>query len=317
MKYTFILPAYKARFFRQAIDSILSQTYGDFKLIIVNDASPEDLDSIVNSYSDSRIRYYKNKENIGGKNLVQQWNYCLGLTNSDYIILASDDDIYDIEYLSKMNQLVDKYPEVNVFRPRIQIIDSYNNVTRVEGYMIEKVSTLEFIYLLQRHYISGGVPFYIFKKEALMRIGGFYDFPMAWGSDDATAIKLSDNVGVVSSSEILFSFRMSGENITSKSNNYQALRNKISARDLYYKFLQDQLATIYISSRLDEVYLNYLMTTLNQAISQSIYELICVSKLDAVIKCYTYVRSLPYITKRWLITICIQRVWQSFVCRFI
>ena len=69
VKYSFVLPAYKARFFREAIESILNQTYSEFELIIVNDASPEDLDSIVNSYSDERIRYYRNKENIGGRDI--------------------------------------------------------------------------------------------------------------------------------------------------------------------------------------------------------------------------------------------------------
>ena len=64
MKYSFVLPAYKATFFKEAIDSILAQTYKEFELIIVNDASPDDLDSIVNSYSDSRIRYYVNEQNI-------------------------------------------------------------------------------------------------------------------------------------------------------------------------------------------------------------------------------------------------------------
>ena len=59
-KYSFILPAYKASFFREAIDSILAQSYTDFELIIVNDASPEDLTSIVNGYSDNRIQYYIN-----------------------------------------------------------------------------------------------------------------------------------------------------------------------------------------------------------------------------------------------------------------
>ena len=77
VKYSFVLPAYKACFFREAIESILNQTYSEFELIIVNDASPEDLDSIVNSYSDERIRYYRNKENIGGRDLVAQWNECL------------------------------------------------------------------------------------------------------------------------------------------------------------------------------------------------------------------------------------------------
>ena len=64
MKFSITIPAYKRSYLKEAIDSCLAQTYKDFELIIVNDASPEDLDSIVNSYSDNRIRYYKNETNI-------------------------------------------------------------------------------------------------------------------------------------------------------------------------------------------------------------------------------------------------------------
>lgn len=145
-KYSFVLPAYKARFFKEALDSILAQTYKDFELIIVNDASPEDLDSIVKSYDDSRIRYYVNEENIGGKDLVAQWNHCLEYVNGEYVILASDDDLYHLEYLERMNVLVDKYPEVNVFRPRVQLIDESNSITHIAGVLNEYTSQLEFIY---------------------------------------------------------------------------------------------------------------------------------------------------------------------------
>ena len=92
MKYSFVLPAYKATFFREAVDSILSQTYKDFELIIVNDASPEDLDSIVKSYHDSRIQYYVNSENIGGKDLVAQWNHSISYAKGEYIIYVDSDD---------------------------------------------------------------------------------------------------------------------------------------------------------------------------------------------------------------------------------
>ncbi|MGR4508293.1 glycosyltransferase [Escherichia coli] len=44
------------------MDSILSQRFKDFELIIVNDASPENLDSIISNYNDTRIRYYKNEK---------------------------------------------------------------------------------------------------------------------------------------------------------------------------------------------------------------------------------------------------------------
>ena len=92
--YSFVLPAYKAKFLGEAIDSILAQTYTNFELIIVNDASPEDLESIVKLYDDPRIQYYTNKVNVGGKDLIAQWNYSITYAKGEYLILASDDDIY-------------------------------------------------------------------------------------------------------------------------------------------------------------------------------------------------------------------------------
>ena len=60
MKYTFLMPAYKAAFFREAIQSILNQTYKDFQLIISDDCSPEALKAIVDDFDDERIVYRRN-----------------------------------------------------------------------------------------------------------------------------------------------------------------------------------------------------------------------------------------------------------------
>lgn len=98
---SFVLPVWKVHFLKQAINSILSQVYTNFELVIVNDASPENVDEIIAAYKDKRIRYYKNKENIGGKNLVEQWNHCISYAKGDYIVLSSDDDVYAPEYLKE------------------------------------------------------------------------------------------------------------------------------------------------------------------------------------------------------------------------
>lgn len=301
MKYSFVLPAYKAKYFRQAIDSILSQTYTEFELIIVNDASPENIESIVDSYSDKRIKYYVNLDNIGGKELVKQWNHCISLSDSEYVILASDDDIYDPEYLRTMDKLVSKYPNANVFRPRVQLIDNANNIIRVDGYMVEYASMYEFMYMLHNRYITGGVPFYMFKREALLKLGGFYDYPMAWGSDDATAISLSRRHGIISTTEILFSFRMSGDNITSRKNDYKSLANKVVARDLFYGFMKKQLALETPSNNLDFVYYRCINKTLKQSIIKSIYELMCASQLGATFQCFSIIKSFPYIKLKWML----------------
>lgn len=227
-KYSFVLPAYKAAFLREAIESILNQLYADFELIIVNDASPEDLTSIVNSYSDNRIQYYVNEKNVGGTDLVAQWNHCITYAKGEYLILASDDDVYHPDYLEKMNVLVDKYPNVNVFRCRVQHMNADGYIRGESEILDEYLSYIDFLFAMHQDRICSGLAYHIFKRDELVNIGGFVNFPAAWISDDATVISLAKN-GVVFHKEALFAFRTSDINITSKTNNTQMLANKLSA----------------------------------------------------------------------------------------
>lgn len=248
-KYSFVLPAYKATFFREAIDSILNQTYTDYELIIVNDASPEDLTSIINSYQDNRIQYYINKKNVGGTDLVAQWNKSITYAKGEYLILASDDDVYHPEYLGKMDVLVNQYPEVNIFRPRVQDIDSNGNIIGRIDYQTGVMSQEKFTSLLYARQLITGIPFYIFKRHSLNNIGGFVNFPLAWFSDDATAIKLSKNKIVVHD-DVLFSFRQTGLNISCQKNNSLSLYAKLQATELFYNWFATELE----SMTLDENY---------------------------------------------------------------
>ena len=236
VKYSFVLPAYKAHFFKEAIDSIIAQTYKDFELIIVNDASPEDLGSIVKYYNDSRIRYFVNEENIGGKDLIAQWNHCLQYAKGDYIILASDDDIYHPEYLEKMDKLICKYPDVNIFRPRVQHINSYGSVIRVEGVMNEKVVNSEYLYFWIKNYIFRGIPFWICKRSTLITLGGYKRYPLGWYSDDDMVLGMAQPY-LVFSNEVLFSFRLSNLNISSSRNSFSSLKQKLIAINDFYKYI--------------------------------------------------------------------------------
>lgn len=232
IKYSFVLPAYKAKYFKEAIDSILNQTYVNFELVIVNDASPEDLDSIVDSYEDKRIRYYKNEQNVGGKDLVAQWNHSITYARGEYLILASDDDVYSPLYLEKMDALVDKYPNVNVFRPRVKRINNKGDIVRIEGYQPEYLTKLEYLYAWTNLWIGSGVPFYIFKREALLAIGGFASYPLAWFSDDATVLRLM-HPGIVTCNMTLFTFRLSTESISTTQNSKVSLSAKLKATKMF------------------------------------------------------------------------------------
>ena len=281
MKYSFVLPAYKARFFKEAIDSILAQTYTDFELIIVNDASPEDLESIVHSYNDPRIRYYRNEQNIGGKDWVAQWNHCLGYAKGEYVILASDDDIYFPQYLEKMNTLVEKYPDIYIYRPRIQLIDGNNNTLCVLDGLSEIVSRVEFLYYWMKGIIGSGIQYYIFKKSALDEISGFKNYPLAWFSDDATVFELSKK-GLVFCNEVLFSFRFSGINITTKRNSSKELAGKFRALIYFDKWIWPLINTEEPNDKDELKYLKYIKTNWPAFIRYKAYDLLNHSSLKAI-----------------------------------
>jgi glycosyltransferase involved in cell wall biosynthesis len=85
-----IIPTYnRASLVGRAVKSVLAQTYQDFELIIVNDASTDETDEILRSFNDERIRYIRHKNNIGGSGAR---NTGIKLATGKYIAFIDDDD---------------------------------------------------------------------------------------------------------------------------------------------------------------------------------------------------------------------------------
>lgn len=264
--FSFVLPAYKARYLAEAIKSILYQTYQNFELIIVNDASPEDVDGVVRQFEDPRIRYHKNKENIGGKNLVKQWNHCLKFSNSDYIILAADDDLYSPEFLDRVDKLCTKYPKINVVRARCQRIDKNGEIIAQEDIFDEHQTSLEAIHSMFCGNYIGCIGNYVFKTKVLKEKGGFVDFPLAWFSDMATVIDMCD-YGQANTCEILFSFRLSDENISSMAHQKETDKKKLEATILFDKWFSKRLVEFkYDKTLLTENIFNQLVSAFKHRI---------------------------------------------------
>lgn len=250
-KYTFLLPAYKGRFLREAIDSILGQTYGDFRLIISDDCSPEDLGAIVGEYDDPRITFRRNEENMGSRSLVGHWNLLVGMAETEYMILASDDDVYDPTFLEEMDRLAQKYPQADLLHARARVIDANGEVTQEDALYEEFVSQVGF---QKQYYLVDHVPCipnHVFKTDALKKRGGFIDTPLAWTADTITTLILAKN-GVANTKDILFSFRMSGENISSIGYDIQVERKKMEATMIYDDMVMDILRQVKIGDSLLE-----------------------------------------------------------------
>lgn len=86
-----VMPAYNAAsYIKEAIDSILFQSYTYFEFIIINDGSTDNTEKIIQSYSDARIKYVKNEANLG---VIASLNRGLQLSTGKYIARMDADDI--------------------------------------------------------------------------------------------------------------------------------------------------------------------------------------------------------------------------------
>jgi glycosyltransferase involved in cell wall biosynthesis len=89
----------RAKFLSQAIRSVLQQTFQDFEIIVSDDQSADDTWEVVQSFGDSRIRYYRTTARLG---VPRNWNACARLARGKYFGLLPDDDVYLPEFLSSM-----------------------------------------------------------------------------------------------------------------------------------------------------------------------------------------------------------------------
>ncbi|AFJ08639.1 putative glycosyltransferase [Prevotella intermedia] len=242
-KYCFLTPTFKVKFLQLAIDSMLKQSFDDFEIIISDDSSPYHVADVIKNYNDHRIRFRRNISNFGGKNLVDHWNLLLKESNAEYVIVASDDDVYQPNFLEDINSLSLKYPYINVLRARVQRIDENGEITSKEDIFEEYQTQLEALYSIFCGNYIGCVGNYVFRRSALLKIGGFINFPYAWFSDLVTAMNLIQ-YGQANTKAILFNFRISNYNISNTKHNKEVDRHKLRATILFDEWVSMYMKAI-------------------------------------------------------------------------
>ena len=222
IKFSVTIPAYKDRYLKETIDSVLAQTYQNYEIVIVNDASPYDLDSIVIQYEDPRICYFKNKQNCGAKNVVDNWNICLSHATGDFVMCIGDDDNLTPRCLQDFANLIEIYPDLDLYHARSEIIDDDSNFVC----LLEKRPEWESVYSLMYNPRNTHLGDWLFRTETLRKNGGFYKLPYGWQSDDISAFIAAASHGVANTQEVGFQYRGNGLSI---SHDLTCIEDKINA----------------------------------------------------------------------------------------
>lgn len=136
------LPVFNGeKYLEKALDSLLSQTYKDFKLIICDNASTDKTEQICRKYAkiDARVHYYRNKTNVGGP---ANYNLVFKLSSSKYFKWAAYDDVHAPDYLQKCLEVLDDDPSVVLSHSRNGRIDQYDNlVGTYDEHILSRISS--------------------------------------------------------------------------------------------------------------------------------------------------------------------------------
>lgn len=114
------------KFIRQALDSLLGQTFTDFEIVICDNASTDDTEEICREYMarDPRVRYFRNPRNLGP---AGNHNECFKHSRGQYFRWHAHDDMCAPEYLAKCVAALDQDPSIVCAYPKTQIVDENGN----------------------------------------------------------------------------------------------------------------------------------------------------------------------------------------------
>lgn len=226
-----IIPAYKATFLDAALASIAAQTCQDFTLYIGDDCSPYDIKGIVDRYRDKiDLVYTRFDTNLGGKDLVAQWERCINMSHDEpWLWLFSDDDVMEQrcveEFYKAKDETKSKY---DVYHFNVKKINKDGKIISIPcKYPILLKSYHFYQGKLNGRYASLVVE-NIFSRIVYQKKQGFVNFDLAWGSDTATWINFSEEKGLYTIPSAYVHWRISDQNI-SPDRSPQIVKRKVSA----------------------------------------------------------------------------------------
>lgn len=188
-----IMPAFNSeKFIRQAIDSILGQSYRRIELVVVNDGSTDSTLDIIDSYieKDSRIKVVS-QDNKGVRRLAETLNVGLNLCSGELVTMFPSDDICELDRFEHQVESFDD-EQVTLSFGKMRLISDQGNVIGMAEPSLKELQALGnsdslcSAYLV-RNFISQ--PTVLFRRSKLVEKGGYQQLPYMYAEDYPTQME--------------------------------------------------------------------------------------------------------------------------------
>ncbi|WP_125722357.1 glycosyltransferase [Flavobacterium ustbae] len=238
-----IIPFYKLSFFEQTLQSLANQTDKRFKVYIGNDNSIEDPIGVLEKFKGQfDYDYHKFETNFGKDSLTKQWKRCIELSsNEEWIMILGDDDVLGNNVVEEFYKNFNKFKESSNVIRFATVSQNYKKMEVSEVYshpIWEKASHSYFRRFkgLTRSSLSE----YVFKRSSYNR-KSFYDFPLAWHSDDWAWLEFSEGKPIFTINESVIGIGFSQFSLSGMNSN-QELKD-LATIQFYKKLIKEKLGT--------------------------------------------------------------------------
>jgi len=202
------------RTIRQALDSVLEQTFSDFELVIVDDASSDFTWDVISAYRDSRIKAFRNSANLG---MVHNWNHCLDLSSAPLVQFLFADDLLAPTCLARKIDIISSASDISLAFSASSVIGPDGHVL-LRRHPFRHSAVLDGLRLARRSFLSknlfGEPSNVLFRRSFLSRAGGPFRTNLVYSVDWELWLRLSALGKVAYLQDELMSFRISPSSVT-------------------------------------------------------------------------------------------------------
>ncbi|MEL5895823.1 glycosyltransferase [Bacteroides sp. GD17] len=230
-----IIPCYNAeKYIREAIDSIINQTYSNIEILCIDDCSKDNTLSMLREFEviDNRIRVYSNPINM---RIAAALNVGLEHTSGTYIARMDADDIAVHDRIEKQVKFLEAYPQIAICGGQCDVINEHGMQTGHISYPLsdEALKTLLLFDSCFAH------PTVMFRKSIYNSLGGYADMMPVEDVEYWTRMAIA-GYKFANLPDVLLRYRHHSLQVTSTQNDYKKIEKLKQLSSLYSSFYLNQ-----------------------------------------------------------------------------
>jgi glycosyltransferase involved in cell wall biosynthesis len=228
-----LMPVYNGeKFLREAIDSILIQSFTDFEFLIINDGSTDTTETIILSYDDTRIRYEKNESNL---KLIATLNKGIQLCTGKYIFRMDADDISHFQRIQKQVAFMESNHEIGICGSWFEAFGEVENTIVKYKETHDEIMTKM---LYQCHFCH---PSIIIRRELFEGLELYFDENYSHAEDYEFYLRAAKKWKFHNLQEVLLKYRIHDESVSNKFKSIQ-IGNSLKIKNRFFAELNTQIS---------------------------------------------------------------------------